>query len=116
MIHFRLIRQPTGPTVELVKTRLWRGTKDRFDEFEFDAIGLVQGYAIEMLAAADIAEKAAPVQVAEILGLCPQHFTLLGVFGAAESVETAISAVEQELGGQWLGSNHKQSFTASRGS
>ncbi len=116
MIHFRLIRQPAGDTLDLLKTRLWRGTKDRFDEFQFDAIGLVQGYVIEMLAAADIAEKAAPVQVAEILGLCPQHFSLLGVFGAAEAVETAISAVEQELGGQWLGSNHRQSFTASRGS
>ena len=116
MIQLRLIRQPTDDTAELLKPRLWRGTKEKFDSFQFDTIGLIQGHVIEMLAAADVVGKAAPVQVAEVLGLCPQHFSLLGVFGTSEAVDTAMSAVEQALGGQWLGADQRRSLTATRGS
>ncbi|MDP6100157.1 MAG: hypothetical protein QGH66_01870 [Dehalococcoidia bacterium] len=115
MIQLRLIRQPTDDTAELLKTRLWRGTKEKFDGFQFDTIGLIQGYVIEMLAASDVVGKAAPVQVAEVLGLCPQHFSLLGVFGTSEAVDTAMSAVEQQLGGQWLGADRRRSAATAGG-
>ena len=38
-----------------------------------DAIGLVQGRMIEMVVAADIAEKAVGVTVEDIRGSCPQN-------------------------------------------
>jgi len=57
------------------------------------AIGLVQGRLVDMFAAADIAEKAAPVIVTEVLGLCPQHFNLIAIFGDVAAVDTAMQAV-----------------------
>lgn len=61
------------------------------------AVGLVQGKLVDMFAAADIATKSAPVQVVELLGLCPQHFSMIGIFGDAEAVNTALQAIAQRL-------------------
>nr|WP_148137860.1 BMC domain-containing protein [Candidatus Formimonas warabiya] len=57
------------------------------------AVGLVQGALADMIAAADIAEKAAQVEVEEIRGVCPQHVTLIGIFGEIADVDAALKAV-----------------------
>ncbi|MGI6065158.1 MAG: BMC domain-containing protein [Bacillota bacterium] len=57
------------------------------------AVGLVQGPLADMIAASDVAEKAAQVEVEEIRGVCPQHVTLIGIFGDIADVETALKAV-----------------------
>lgn len=61
------------------------------------AVGLVQGKLVDMFAAADIAAKNAPVQVVELLGLCPQHFNMIGILGDAEAVNTALQAIALRL-------------------
>jgi ethanolamine utilization microcompartment shell protein EutS len=62
-----------------------------------DAIGLMQGPAAAILAAADLAEKAAAVQVAEIKGVCPSHITVIAVYGDTSAVLAALSAVREAL-------------------
>ena len=64
---------------------------------QYDTIGLVQGKLIDMVAAADLAEKAANVEVEEIRGVCPQHFVLLALYGDTASVEAAIKAIQDHL-------------------
>lgn len=91
-----IIKSPTAGTIEMLNRR--RSLSKPLDEYgRYDTIGLVQGKLIEMVTAADIAEKAANVFVEEIRGLCPQHFSLLAIFGDTASVEAAIKAVRQRF-------------------
>jgi len=62
-----------------------------------DAVGLIQGPVAAILAASDIAEKSAAVQVAEIRGVCPTHMTVIAVYGDTSAVEAALRAVSEEL-------------------
>jgi microcompartment protein CcmL/EutN len=49
---------------------------------------------IDMVAAADIAEKAVGVTVGDIRGSCPQNMVLLAIFGDTASVEAAITQIK----------------------
>lgn len=60
-------------------------------------IGLVQGALADMIAAADMAEKAADVRVEEIRGICPQHFTMIAIFGEIADVDSALKAISQNF-------------------
>lgn len=90
-MEIRLIKNPGDGTLEIVRNR----SRLKFEEGKPGAIGLVQGKVIEMLVAADIAEKAASIEVSDIRGLCPQHFTALVIAGDVSSVEVALNTIEQ---------------------
>jgi hypothetical protein len=91
-----IIKSPTTGTIEMLNRR--RSLSKPLEEYgQYDTIGLVQGKLIEMVTAADVAEKAANVFAEEIRGLCPQHFSLLALFGDTASVEAAIKAVRQRF-------------------
>ena len=66
------------------------------------AVGLIQGKVVEMICAADVAEKTAEVLVEDIRGNCPQSLTTLAVFGELSAVEAALEAIRQRAaeGGQ----------------
>lgn len=61
-----------------------------------DAVGLVQGRMIEMVCAADVAEKAVGVTVEDIRGNCPQNMVLLAIFGDTASVEAALEEIKRK--------------------
>nr|WP_207754862.1 BMC domain-containing protein [Desulforadius tongensis] len=63
----------------------------------YDAVGLVQGRLIDMVFAADIAEKAAGVVVEDIKGHCPQNLIMIAIFGDTASVEAAIKDIQDKL-------------------
>jgi microcompartment protein CcmL/EutN len=72
--------------------------KNFFENRVWDTVGLVQGKLSEMLVAADVAEKTANVRVEEIKGICPQHFTMIAVFGDTASVSEALDSISQTFG------------------
>jgi microcompartment protein CcmL/EutN len=47
-----------------------------------------------MIAAADVAEKAADVRVFDLRGLCPQHITMIGIFGDIADVKAGVQAIQ----------------------
>ena len=59
------------------------------------SLGLIQGPLAEIIVAGDVAEKASSVDITEIPGVCPQHITMIGVFGDTASVSEALKAVEK---------------------
>lgn len=61
---------------------------------------MVQGRLADMIRASDIAEKTSDVQIEEIRGICPQHFTMIAIYGDVAAVETALKVIERELGGE----------------
>ena len=50
---------------------------------------------IEMICAADTAEKAVGVTVEDIRGSCPQNMILLAIFGDTASVEAAMDEIRR---------------------
>lgn len=95
-MDIRIIKSPTNGTIEMLNRRRSL-TQPNEESKQYDTIGLVQGKLIDMVAAADLAEKAANVEVEEIKGVCPQHFALLALYGDTSSVEAAIKAIQDNL-------------------
>ncbi len=94
-LNYRLISHPAPGVFEFLRQRAGVGAKKVFAEAEvpFSAVGLIQGKLIDMIAAADVAEKAAHVRVFDMRGLCPQHITMIGIFGDIADVKAAIAAI-----------------------
>lgn len=94
-MEFRIIKSPTKGTIDILMRRISVGCDLNLDCI--DAIGLVQGRMIEMICAADIAEKAVGVTVADVKGSCPQNMILIAIFGDTASVEVAMMELKRRL-------------------
>lgn len=97
-MDIRIIKSPTNGTIEMLNRRRSLIQPNQ-ESKQYDSIGLVQGKLIDIVVAADIAEKAANVEVEEIRGVCPQHFVLLALYGDTASVESAVKAIQDHLQG-----------------
>lgn len=96
-MDIRIIKSPSAGTVDILLRR--KGSDRNTLPPCTDAIGLVQGKLIDMVVAADIAEKAVGVTVEDIRGSCPQNMILLAIFGDTASVESALAQIQQEVQG-----------------
>ncbi|MBQ0078890.1 MAG: BMC domain-containing protein [Eubacterium sp.] len=96
-MDIRIIKNPSRGTLDILMRR--KGSlKDQVPPV-CEAVGLVQGRMIEMVVAADIAEKAVGVTVEDIKGSCPQNMILLAIFGDTAAVEDALVQIKQEIEG-----------------
>jgi ethanolamine utilization microcompartment shell protein EutS len=95
-MDIQIIKSPSTGTLEIIKHRM--GTKIDTDLRGVDAVGLLQGKMIEMICAADIAEKAVDVTVTDLRGNCPNNMIMVGIFGDTASVEAAIVEIQQNIG------------------
>jgi hypothetical protein len=95
-VDIQIIKQPAAGVIRMLESRTVM--RDFIHNISFDTIGLVQGKLIEMVVAIDIAEKASGVEAIEIKGVCPQHFTLLAIFGDTAAVSEAIERIREKLG------------------
>ena len=99
MVTIQLINSPSERVLEIVKQRM-RGTKEvksEWEEANHSAIGLVHGNPVEIIAAADIAQKAADVSIFELSGTCQFHFSMVALLGDVSSVDTAVGAIRNNL-------------------
>lgn len=94
-MDFRIIKSPSESTKHILMRRM--GIECKSDINSADAIGLVQGKIIDMIYAADIAEKAVGVTVEDVRGSCPQHMILIAILGDTSSVESAISEIKLKM-------------------
>jgi hypothetical protein len=93
-MEFRMIKSPSEGAKEILMRRIATGINTKLDCF--DAVGLVQGRMIDMIFAADIAEKAVGVSVADVRGSCPQNMILIAIFGDTSSVEAAMHEIKRK--------------------
>ncbi|MFZ5950561.1 MAG: BMC domain-containing protein [Candidatus Rifleibacteriota bacterium] len=96
-LNIRLVKRPSKGFWGILEHR--RVESGHFEKYQNppDAVGLIQGPVATILAASDIAEKAAAVQVAEIRGVCPTHMTVIAVYGDTSAVEAALKAVSEDI-------------------
>lgn len=94
-MEYRIIKSPSKGTLDILFRRKSSSSTVPIDNY--DAIGLVQGRLIDMVFAADIAEKAAGVVVEDIKGHCPQNLIMIAIFGDTASVEAAMNEIRYKL-------------------
>lgn len=94
-MEYRVIKSPSKGTMDILLRR--KGSGVNVNVPCCDAVGLVQGRLIDMVCAADIAEKAVGVTVEDIKGTCPQNMIMIAIFGDTASVEAAISEIKREM-------------------
>lgn len=94
-MEYRIIKSPSKGTVDILFRR--KGSASTIPLENYDAVGLVQGKLIDMVFAADIAEKAAGVVVEDIKGQCPQNLIMIAIFGDTASVEAAIQEIQYKV-------------------
>jgi ethanolamine utilization microcompartment shell protein EutL len=92
-LNIQFITHPGPGVIEILTSRMGAGGKKTLEVIDFSAVGLVQGRLVDMMYAADIAEKAADVHVFDLKGTCPQHMTMVGIFGEIAAVKAALDAV-----------------------
>lgn len=90
-MDIRIIKSPSPATREMLKRRIGMASEEVISGC--DAIGLVQGKVIDMVCASDIAQKSTGVDVYDVKGLCPQHMTMIALFGDTASVEDALREI-----------------------
>ncbi|CAB1252674.1 BMC domain-containing protein [Clostridium sp. MT-14] len=95
-MEFRIIKSPSKGAVDMLMRRSGASGISK-DSIRIDAVGLVQGKMIEMICAADIAEKAVDVTVEDIRGSCPQNMIMIAIFGDTASVESAIREIKRNF-------------------
>lgn len=99
MLYCELIHNPSPGSLQILKRKIHdRELVAYLNAHRVEAVGLIQGQLAPIMVAADIAEKAANVKVAEIAGSCPQHITMIAVFGSTSAVKVAIEAVKSGAG------------------
>ncbi|MDQ7095094.1 BMC domain-containing protein [Desulfosporosinus sp. PR] len=94
-MDYRIIKSPSPGTLALLLRR--KGSAPSIPIENYDAVGLVQGRLIDMVFAADIAEKAAGVVVEDIKGHCPQNLIMIAIFGDTAAVEAALQEIRAKL-------------------
>lgn len=94
-MEFRIIKSPSECTMDILKRRISNEVSSELDRV--GAVGLVQGKMIEMICAADIAEKAVGVTVADVRGSCPQNMIMIAIFGDTAAVEAAMHEMKGKL-------------------
>lgn len=95
--NVQFISHPSPGVFEFLRQRAGAVGKKLLTEPEIPigAVGLIQGKVVDMIAAADVAEKAADVRVFDLKGICPQHITMIGIFGDVAAVKASLKAIEE---------------------
>ncbi len=97
-LNIQFISHPSPGVIQILASRMGGAAKGQLADIEADAVGLIQGKLVDMIAAADIAEKTAAVRVFDLKGSCPQHLTMIGIFGDVAAVKASLDAVAQAEG------------------
>jgi hypothetical protein len=95
-MEYFIIKSPSKGAIDILMRRRGSNSKE-LPPYGVDAVGLVQGRMIEMVVAADIAEKATNVMVEDIKGSCPQNMILLAIFGDTAAVEDALEQIRFKM-------------------
>jgi hypothetical protein len=92
-LNIQFITHPGPGVIEILMSRMGASGRKTLDLIDFSAVGLVQGRLVDMIYASDIAEKAADVHVFDLKGTCPQHLTMIGIFGEIAAVKASLDAI-----------------------
>ena len=99
-MDIRIIKSPSAGTMQILRQRITDGATGDF--VNAAAVGLVQGKLMDMICAADIAEKLVDVTVRDVRGSCPQNMILLAIFGDTAAVEAAVEQIRSDTDSNYV--------------
>lgn len=95
MLAVEIINSPSKGVVAILLHKINdECIKEKLKNGVVNSIGLIQGRLVDIIAAGNIAEKASDVDIAEISGICPQHISMIGIFGDTASVAEALKSID----------------------
>lgn len=94
-MDYRIIKSPSKNILNIILSRTDKKLSE--DYICTDAICLIQGKMIDMIYAADIAEKSSDVIVKDVRGTCPQHMVVMAIFGDTASVDSVVKEIKFNL-------------------
>ena len=97
-LNIQFITHPGPGVIDMLMTRMGASGKKTLEIVISVPWGWFRGGLVDMIAAADIAEKAADVHVFDLKGSCPQHLTMIGIFGEIAAVKTSLEAIQAREG------------------
>jgi hypothetical protein len=90
----RLVVKPTEPLKLMTLRRMPPNLRKEAEKLAWGAVLFVQGQVADILAATDVATKAARVFASEVAGNCPQHINTVAFIGSVADVRQAKAAIE----------------------
>lgn len=96
-MSIELITAPTAVFLEMLFNNVRPSDRKRLEGVRWPAVGLLQARLIELYRAADTAQKASDVDVALVMGNCPQHIQLLAIFGKTAAVKQALAKIDASV-------------------
>jgi len=98
MLSCEIINSPSPGTISILKRKVIdKEIRTIIEETRVESVGLIQGQLAQIIVASDIAAKGADVHVSEISGSCPQHITMIALFGSTSAVRTAMNMVKDKI-------------------
>ncbi|MDD4364447.1 MAG: BMC domain-containing protein [Synergistales bacterium] len=94
-MNCHLIVKPTAACRRIIERRMASRWDETMEKASWGAVLLVQGPVAEILAAVDVATKAASVSAGEIVGNCPQQINTVAFVGAVADVKLALAALRE---------------------
>ncbi len=91
----RLVVKPTDALKSMTLRRMPLEQRKEAEKISWGALLFVQGQVADILAATDIATKAARVYASELTGNCPQHINTVAFVGSVADVRQAKTAIEE---------------------
>jgi hypothetical protein len=77
MLTIKVINTPSKGIIQVLCRRVADEiVKEKLKKGVYTSLGLIQGPLAAMITAGDLAEKTSNVEIAEIIGNCPQHITV----------------------------------------
>ncbi len=98
--RIQFIKSPSKGVVNLLKHRINSEAWERIQKTNWDSVALIQANLPLLFAFADNAEKSADVIVEEIRGTCPQHLSMIAIFGSTSAVQAALEGIDMFLNNQ----------------
>ena len=97
MLSCEIINNPSKGTIDILRRKVPdQGLKENLACRSIEAVALIQGPIAQIIAAADTAEKSADVMAVEIRGTCPQHITVVALFGTISAVSIAVKEISKK--------------------
>lgn len=92
----RIIFAPDTNVMEMLRRRMPSEVRNLHKDSRFDAVALIQASIPNIFYFADLAQKAGAVYATELSGCCPQHISILAIFGDVAAVQAAVIAIESK--------------------
>ena len=99
-VEYTFISAPDERTMAILSGKMRNDMRKKLKEKRTGAVALIQDRIPDIIYYTDLAVKASDVEVAEIVGSCPQTLATIAILGEVEAVRAAVERILEETQGK----------------